>query len=499
MDNGDIITGSSDALVRVFTKDPTRFASDDILAVYETSVTTRMQEQMKELGGVKVNDLPGPESLLQEGTEGQTRLVRQPNGKILCYQWTKGNWECVGDVMGAAGGTQATSGKKLHEGKEYDFVFNVDIEDGVPPLKLPFNTDEDPWLAAQNFIHKNDLPQTYLEQVANFIIKNANISEVPTTITEGFADPFTGGGRYVPSTNGDSQKPSNSSVNVNFRERAGESALVVNADPFTGGSSYTSGGKQEFMIQKHIPNVLMTTFDAFDGMKIIAKLKEFNSQLTDEKAKVTDVHIESISRLFSPSDEPNDEAIANFRKIMHWPNDKLFPLLDVLRLAVRNKLVCEILEPVDYIVEKLNTTAANQLMSIRALSNMLNHEYGKNVIQSKINDICDSISKISQGNGNLQNALATFLLNESIIQRDLKSDEICTILTLELLRCLEWLSDNEAIFKGYSALGNLITFNSTAASIIKSAEVLKSALERNKNSQITKLAEISTELTEKLL
>lgn len=29
--------------------------------------------------------------------------------------------------------------KQLYEGKEYDYVFDVDIQDGVPPLKLPYN------------------------------------------------------------------------------------------------------------------------------------------------------------------------------------------------------------------------------------------------------------------------------------------------------------------------------------------------------------------------
>lgn len=29
--------------------------------------------------------------------------------------------------------------KQLYQGKEYDYVFDVDIQDGVPPLKLPYN------------------------------------------------------------------------------------------------------------------------------------------------------------------------------------------------------------------------------------------------------------------------------------------------------------------------------------------------------------------------
>lgn len=31
--------------------------------------------------------------------------------------------------------------KKMYKGKEYDYVFEVDIADGVPPLKLPYNVN----------------------------------------------------------------------------------------------------------------------------------------------------------------------------------------------------------------------------------------------------------------------------------------------------------------------------------------------------------------------
>lgn len=27
----------------------------------------------------------------------------------------------------------------MHEGQEYDLVFSIDVKDGEPPLKLPFN------------------------------------------------------------------------------------------------------------------------------------------------------------------------------------------------------------------------------------------------------------------------------------------------------------------------------------------------------------------------
>lgn len=115
-------------------------------------------------------------------TEGQTHVVRHADGKLKCYQWSAGEWLLMGDVTGAAGGTQKQSGKVLHEGRQYDYVFSVDISDNGVPLKLPYDCDEEPWLVAQKFIHQHELPQAYLEQVANFIIKNSN-DRAPTSQT----------------------------------------------------------------------------------------------------------------------------------------------------------------------------------------------------------------------------------------------------------------------------------------------------------------------------
>lgn len=79
--------------------------------------------------------------------------------------------------------------------QEYDYVFSVDIEDGKPPLKLPYNDGEDPWHSAQNFIHKHNISQHYLEQVANFIIKNSKKPESTggeSQVNLQYCDPFTG-------------------------------------------------------------------------------------------------------------------------------------------------------------------------------------------------------------------------------------------------------------------------------------------------------------------
>ena len=54
-------------------------------------------------------------------------------------QWDSlaGQWQKIGDVVGAVGNNK----RQLYNGKEYDYVFDVAIQDGAPSLKLPYNAN----------------------------------------------------------------------------------------------------------------------------------------------------------------------------------------------------------------------------------------------------------------------------------------------------------------------------------------------------------------------
>jgi phospholipase A-2-activating protein len=58
---------------------------------------------------------------------------------FFLYQWDSesSTWVKIGDVVDAA----SSGNKQVYEGKEYDYVFDVDIKDGVPALKLPYNVN----------------------------------------------------------------------------------------------------------------------------------------------------------------------------------------------------------------------------------------------------------------------------------------------------------------------------------------------------------------------
>jgi phospholipase A-2-activating protein len=200
------------------------------------------EEYEKELGQfnipIKANEafsqinrteLPGVEALTIPGRrDGQTLMVNNDN-EIEVYQWdlSQSKWIKIGVAVGssdAAGKREKVS----YLGKEYDYVFDIELDDSGRKLKLPYNVNEDPYFAAQHFIHRHELDQSFLDQIAHFIIKNTQSETIApsATSTSTYYDPFTGEGRYVP-------PPSN--TNGGYGSTGNSTGAV---DPFTGIVSY---------------------------------------------------------------------------------------------------------------------------------------------------------------------------------------------------------------------------------------------------------------------
>ena len=60
----------------------------------------------------------------------------------------RGQWEKIGAVVGGPSDDTVATGSKYFEGQQYDFVFDVDVTEGAPPLKLPVNRDDNPYTVA---------------------------------------------------------------------------------------------------------------------------------------------------------------------------------------------------------------------------------------------------------------------------------------------------------------------------------------------------------------
>lgn len=443
LENGDIVTGSSDGVIRVFTKDPARFADEETIKNFEEEVEKIQASSEQEIGGFKVSELPGPEVLLEPGkSDGQTKLVRR-GAAVKCYSWSvaENTWNEIGDVMGA---NPASEGKTMYQGKEYDFVFSVDIKDGAPPIKLPYNKTEDPWAAAQAFIHRNDLPQGYLEQVANFIITNAKLDSLPAS-SNGFADPLTGESRYVP----------------------GSGTAVPglpppsSRDPFTGSGAYVT----QAAISTEKPFVPHDSYIRFDQANIKAiydKLREFNSKVGDGHNPLSDEQLQNVVKLGELNSTHDPETLTLLKKMLEWPKEILFPVLDVARLAVRNKQInAQMFDTkygpnfVQYLLTLLapDNLPANIMLTMRVLVNAFSDLPGEMLVLAARETVMHSLICLTQLNNNTQVAACSLLLNLSVaLAQQPDSVELAEC----VLQLLNKITDNEAYFRGLVALGTLL-------------------------------------------
>lgn len=101
--------------------------------------------------------------------------------------------------------------------------------------------------------------------------------------------------------------------------------------------------------------------------------------------------------------------------------DLLFPILDIVRLAVRHERICSILVTPEFLqklIESCSHSAANQLMTTRCFVNMMNHTVGASMVQNRFLDIVRELCKIKQGSGNLQvNSSHCKMLRKSVQTR----------------------------------------------------------------------------------
>lgn len=92
-ENGDIVSGASDRIIRVFTRDAERAAGAEATRKFEDSVKESSIPQ-QQLGEVNKEKLPGPDFLTQKaGTkDGQVQMIRELDGSVTAHTWSVGEF-----------------------------------------------------------------------------------------------------------------------------------------------------------------------------------------------------------------------------------------------------------------------------------------------------------------------------------------------------------------------------------------------------------------------
>jgi len=84
LSSGDVVAGTNDGTIRIFSREPDRFADAAALADYEAAVA-KTTINTQQIGDVKNTDLPGPEALAQPGRkEGQVKMIKNGD-KVEAY------------------------------------------------------------------------------------------------------------------------------------------------------------------------------------------------------------------------------------------------------------------------------------------------------------------------------------------------------------------------------------------------------------------------------
>ena len=235
---------------------------------------------------------------------------------------------------------------------------------------------------------------------------------------------------------------------------------------------------------RHFPHEHYVTIEKCDLSKVLDKMKELNGKIENKSLQISNEMLEDVVNFAKEVDsttDPNPVCIEAIKFLFTWPTEILFPVLDITRLIVKNEDSCRKLMQNDFIktlIANLNHIPANQMMVLRCLVNMNTHAFGRSTIILNLNGIFEKILAIKAGSPNLQISVASFFLNLSINQLNNPTSEVSNLLTENLAEFVAWATDNEAIYRAYQALGNVLkTKNaSTVIPIVKNHQALHDKL-----------------------
>ena len=203
--NGNIVVGCSDGSIRIFTQKEEFMAKKAEQEDYERelaqfAIPVKGNESMSQINRTS---LPGVEALSFPGKRDGEPLMINNNNEVEVYQWSEvdDRWIKIGVAVGSNDSAGSAGKSKItYLGKEYDYVFDIQLDDAPNmKLKLPYNLSDDPYMTAQTFIHEHELSQTFLDEIARFIMNNTE-GQTITSASSSYYDPFTGENRYIPSS-----------------------------------------------------------------------------------------------------------------------------------------------------------------------------------------------------------------------------------------------------------------------------------------------------------
>ena len=157
-------------------------------------------------------------------------------------------------------------------------------------------------------------------------------------------------------------------------------------------------------------------------------------------------------------------------------------MLDVLRLSLRHKDVCEHfcagMDGSQFVVHLLKfvsveNPAANQMLALRSLANIFSFAPGEALMKTVKGDVLSAITQAGSGpfNKHIQIAVSTVLLNYGVAYLQSSDIETKSHILSECGVVSSQLNDPEAHFRLLIAIGTLLDQDANLIEIAKSMEM----------------------------
>lgn len=371
-----------------------------------------------------------------------------------------------------------SSGKKVeYLGQSYDYVFDVDIEDGKPPLKLPYNLSQNPYDAATKFLGDNELPLSYLDNVANFITQNTQGATIGTDAGPA-VDEF-GTGRYQPGQGSSSQPPATPKV---LPLEGYLTLAIAKFDP----------------VVKKITSVSATMISAGRKDNALNPTEEATlKSLTDNLGK----YIASVPGIVPGTSAANkntlpvaDEDLRLVLKLTsQWPDNDRLPGLDLLRCLATSPAVATVRDPagnslIDIALQaafhpttpgvKISENCA--MMAFRVVANLFASDGGRAVALAQAEKVVDYMETLVgasdtafqggpvgfPGNRTVLTAVTTAAVNYAVlaylvskkkvtVDAEVSPEVLGGLMANVLCKIVKEQSDAEVTYRALAALGTL--------------------------------------------
>lgn len=430
----DIITACADGAVRIFTKDPQRFAPEDELKEFSASCEAAKAQINPAMSQGELEKLPSINSLSQiiGKVDGEIRLFRNgAQAEAFVWKAMEKVWEKIGDVI-CGNQRKYYDGDRYFTAGEYDYVFDVDI-DGSVPSKLPYNEGDNPLETSEKFLAREGLGKGHIEQITSFIKKN----------TRGIS---------------------------------------------SGGNKQAQGMGQEKKIPKdsfkYFPVNQYLSFEGMNLQGLLKKTTESNEILKGQGLKIAMTEKETkyfnnILEILADTKMYHSSQLTDFEldffrnKLLNWPLEYKLSIFDLLRVYMLHSqsevLFSGLNAGLDILTDLCGALQGNAGgnesligLCLKVLSNMFIQVTNQNSMLKNCSIVFDTLFVVLQNyqnRPNIMNICGTLILNYAVAMAmnfDIPEGEVRRFGEILVIFLQGSIQNNGQILKGFVGIGTLL-------------------------------------------